>query len=73
MTTADELHAEYWRAIALTVLSYAPIPLRQLVDEMGTIPAEETLRKLREWNAGVGNHLQVQSVDAIYRNSIWRH
>jgi hypothetical protein len=73
MTPTDELHAEYWRAIALAVLAYAPNPLRRLVDELGQVPTEESVRKLRQWNDGVVNHLQVQSANEICRDSIWRN
>jgi hypothetical protein len=74
MTADEEIHAAFWHAISLTVLCHAPIPLRRMFSEMGTVPAEQTLRELREFNDGIRNHLHVESTNGIYRScSTWRH
>jgi hypothetical protein len=70
----DELNSEFWRAIALAVLvNSAPRPLLQVVCDMGTVPADESLRRLRNWNDGCANHLEAQATNELYSRLPWRN
>jgi hypothetical protein len=74
MTPDEELHAELWRAIAFAALSYAPISLRQVWSEIGTVPDAESLRRLRSWNNAADYRIQMESVNEqlCKHQSNWR-
>jgi len=69
----SDIEAEFWRSIALAVLSVAPPSLQRTIIELGTVPETESLRRLREFSDETGNRLHADAANQIYRDSYWRN
>lgn len=75
MNPDQELHSEFWRSIALTVLWSAPHTVREAFAEFGQVPIEQSILRLRRWNDDITHRLQVQACNEMVRPNAggWRN